>query len=223
MKKIDIEKLEAVIFDYDGTLLDTEKLFYNCMRDVSYREYGIKLDKLDYIRNVSGTSTENSQNYFVKTYKVTDYPRFEKIVISELTARFDEAEILPGIIDTLKLLKKHNIKTAIASNGDRKHVLDGLVYKKLDKYFDAVVTREDSKNLKPAPDVYYKACEVLGVNIKNTIAVEDSYPGAMAASSSGSNLILQTNDITKYMDFSNVNYKVRDCDLFKVIKSVLEK
>ena len=66
------------------------------------------------------------------------------------------------------------------------------------------------------------AAEKLGADIKNTIAIEDSRPGALGAASSGATLIVQTNDITKYMDFSGVNYKYKDVDLVEMIKSIVE-
>ena len=49
-----VEKLEAVIFDFDGTIVDTEKVYYENMRDLTEEVLGKKLDKMDYIKNVSG-------------------------------------------------------------------------------------------------------------------------------------------------------------------------
>ena len=63
----------------------------------------------------------------------------------------------------------------------------------------------------------------MGVNIKNTIAIEDSRPGALGAGVSGATLILQTNEITKYMDFSGVNYVYKDVDLLETIKNIAAK
>jgi len=62
----------------------------------------------------------------------------------------------------------------------------------------------------------------LGVKIENSIAIEDSKPGALGASRSGATLILQTNEITKYMDFSEVQYAYKDVDLLETIKNVVE-
>ena len=61
------------------------------------------------------------------------------------------------------------------------------------------------------------------MNINNTVAVEDSRPGALGAAASGATLILQTNDITKHMDFEGVNYKYKDVDLVETIKKIVEK
>ena len=91
------------------------------------------------------------------------------------------------------------------------------------KYISEIATKEEVKNPKPAPDIYLLAAKKLGADINNTIAVEDSRPGALGAAASGATLILQTNDITKYMDFDGVNYKYKDVDLVETIKNIVEK
>ena len=59
-----VEKLEAVIFDFDGTIVDTEKVYYENMRDLTKEVLNEKLDKMDYIKNVSGTNEETSRKYY---------------------------------------------------------------------------------------------------------------------------------------------------------------
>ena len=56
-----MEKLEAVIFDFDGTIVDTEKVYYENMRDLTEEVLGKKLDKMDYIKNDSGTNEDTSK------------------------------------------------------------------------------------------------------------------------------------------------------------------
>ena len=55
-----LKKLEAVIFDFDGTIVDTEKVYFENMRDLTSEMLGKTLDKMDYIENVSGTNEETS-------------------------------------------------------------------------------------------------------------------------------------------------------------------
>ena len=74
-----VEKLEAVIFDFDGTIVDTEKVYYENMRDLTEEVLGQKLDKMDYIKNVSGTNEETSKRYYNERYGMSseDYDKFE--------------------------------------------------------------------------------------------------------------------------------------------------
>ena len=94
--------------------------------------------------------------------------------------------------------------------------------KGFEKYISVIATKEDKVTPKPAPDIYLLAAEKLGVSINNVIAIEDSRPGALAAAASGATLILQTNDITKHMDFTGVNYRYKDVDLVEIVKEIVE-
>lgn len=220
-----IKKLEAVIFDYDGTILDTEKAYYEVMKELIQKKFNKKIEKMDYIHNVSGTSTDQCKKYVMEKYEITaeEYLEFEKEITVMMYDKFKEISILPYIEETLELLKENNIKVAIASNGYLEHIVDGLKLNNLFNYVDDIITKYDVANGKPSPDVYLLAAERLGVDIKNCIAVEDSRPGAKAAVASGAYLVLQTNDITKHFNYDDVDYKKRDCNLYELIKNFIEK
>ena len=220
-----VEKLEAVIFDFDGTIVDTEKVYYENMRDLTKEVLNKKLDKMDYIKNVSGTNEETSRKYYNDTYGMSseDYDKFEAEITKRILDNYHNAPVLPGIAEVMEYLYNNGIKMAVASNGKREHIETGLQRKGFEKYISAIATKEEVVNPKPAPDIYLLAAEKLGVNIKHTIAVEDSRPGALGAAASGAKLILQTNDITKHMDFDGVNYKYKDVDLVETIKKIFEK
>ena len=220
-----VEKLEAVIFDFDGTIVDTEKVYYENMRDLTKEVLNKKLDKMDYIKNVSGTNEETSRKYYNDTYGMSseDYDKFEAEITKRILDNYHNAPVLPGIAEVMEYLYNHGIKMAVASNGKREHIETGLQRKGFEKYISVIATKEEVKNPKPAPDIYLLAAKKLGADINNTIAVEDSRPGALGAAASGATLILQTNDITKYMDFDGVNYKYKDVDLVETIKNIVEK
>ena len=67
-----LKKLEAVIFDFDGTIVDTEKVYFENMRDLTSEMLGKTLDKMDYIENVSGTNEETSRRYYNKRFGMSD-------------------------------------------------------------------------------------------------------------------------------------------------------
>ena len=219
-----VKKLEAVIFDFDGTIVDTEKVYYENMRDLTEEVLGTKLDKMDYIENVSGTNEETSRRYYNKRFGMSDedYDKFEEEITRRIFENYHSAPVLPGIAEVMEYLHEIGVKMAVASNGKEEHIRTGLKRKGFEKYIGAIATREEVENPKPASDVYLLAAEKLGVNIENSIAIEDSKPGAIGASKSGATLILQTNDITKHMDFSGVQYAYKDVDLLETIKDVVE-
>ena len=219
-----LKKLEAVIFDFDGTIVDTEKVYFENMRDLTSEMLGKTLDKMDYIENVSGTNEETSRRYYNKRFGMSDddYDKFEEEITRRIIKNYHNAPVLPGIAEVMEYLHEIGIKMAVASNGKEEHIRTGLQKKGFEKYIGAIATREEVENPKPASDVYLLAAKKLGVKIENSIAIEDSKPGALGASKSGATLILQTNEITKYMDFSEVQYAYKDVDLLETIKNVVE-
>ena len=220
-----MEKLEAVIFDFDGTIVDTEKVYYENMRDLTEEVLGQKLDKMDYIENVSGTNEETSKRYYNERFGMAseEYDKFEEEITKRILDNYHNAPVLPGIAEVMEYLYEKGVKMAVASNGKREHIETGLQRKGFDKFISAIATKEEVENPKPAPDIYLLAAEKLGADINNTIAIEDSRPGALGAAASGATLILQTNDITKYMNFEGVNYSYKDVDLVYTIRSIAEK
>lgn len=151
-----------------------------------------------------------------------DYDKFEAEITKRILDNYHNAPVLPGIAELMEYLHTHGIKMAVASNGKREHIETGLQRKGFEKYISVIATKEDKVTPKPAPDIYLLAAEKLGVSINNVIAIEDSRPGALAAAASGATLILQTNDITKHMDFTGVNYKFKDVDLVETVKEIVE-
>lgn len=218
-----VKQLKAVIFDYDGTIIDTEKLYFEVMSDLVKKYTGKELEKLGYIHNVSGTSVEKCREYIMSTYNIEEkvYNELEKEVGFEMFSGVRKAEVLPYIEETFAFLKNNGIKIGVASNGTLEHIIEGLKKYDLYNYVDDIVTKYDVERGKPYPDIYLASAERLGVDIEDCIAVEDSKPGAMAAASSGAYLILQTNDITKHFDFSDVKYDMRDCNLLEEIRKFL--
>lgn len=114
-----MEKLEAVIFDFDGTIVDTEKVYYENMRDLTEEVLGQKLDKMDYIKNVSGTNEETSKRYYNERYGMSseDYDKFEAEITKRILDNYHNASVLPGIAELMEYLHTHGIKMAVASNG----------------------------------------------------------------------------------------------------------
>ena len=204
-----LKKLEAVIFDFDGTIVDTEKVYFENMRDLTSEMLGKTLDKMDYIENVSGTNEETSRRYYNKRFGMSDddYDKFEEEITRRIIKNYHNAPVLPGIAEVMEYLHEIGVKMAVASNGKEEHIRTGLQKKGFEKYIGAIATREEVENPKPASDVYLLAARKLG---------------ALGASKSGATLILQTNEITKYMDFSEVQYAYKDVDLLETIKNVVE-
>ena len=145
-----LKKLEAVIFDFDGTIVDTEKVYFENMRDLTSEMLGKTLDKMDYIENVSGTNEETSRRYYNKRFGMSDddYDKFEEEITRRIIKNYHNAPVLPGIAEVMEYLHEIGVKMAVASNGKEEHIRTGLQKKGFEKYIGAIATREEVENPK---------------------------------------------------------------------------
>lgn len=111
----------------------------------------------------------------------------------EFTDDFYEHNKVPvkyGLYELLDWLKSAGIKTAVASSSTRRAVLRNLESAGITDKFDVIVSGEMAARSKPAPDIYLKACELLGESPKDCIALEDSRNGLWAAHNAGCRVIM---------------------------------
>lgn len=182
---------KAVIFDLDGTLIDTEK-YYRMFWPIACRELGFELsdDKALTMRSMGKPYAEEMfKKWFgdkLDYYAVRDCRR----KLMEPFVKEKGIDVKPGAIELLKFLKEKNITTAIATATPMERLTECLKQTGLEGYFDKLVSATMVERGKPAPDVYLYACKELGLEPKDCIAVEDSPNGVMSAYNAGCNVIL---------------------------------
>lgn len=179
--------IKAVIFDHDGTLVDSEPVHYRMWCD-ALAEHGVGLARRFYTEQMSGKPTVDSARLLVETHalKVT-----AKTLHDSKTARLGHclktqpfalfAETLP----LLEWLRARAIPMAIASGAARHEVDSSLEAHNLKHYFKIVSTREDVEHNKPAPDVYLRSAAGLALAPEACLAIEDSDSGQLAATRAG--------------------------------------
>ena len=172
---------EAVIFDMDGVLIDSEPLWKIAMETV-FSELGCKLSKNDFQRTV-GLRIDEVIHYWNQNQNlgISDKKSVEDDIIDRMVELVSENPIpLKGVIDTLVFLRSKNIKIGLAtSSPDRllKAVLKGL---KINEYFDVSHSAEFEKFGKPHPAVYLKTATKLNVTSHKCLVVEDSLNGVIS-------------------------------------------
>lgn len=202
--------LQAVIFDMDGVIVDTE-LIQSQAYETILAEYGIVPEKNEHgTVHISGATTAETWELLKKRHG------FEADT-EELTRKKRDAVIavmrkgfspLPGVFELLKDLQKHNIPLAIATSAQPERanlVMNGLG---VNQYFKVVVTAEDVKRSKPAPDVYLAAAEQLGAASKRCVVIEDAEVGVAAGKAAGMKVIAVPGEFTKKMDFRLADKRV---------------
>lgn len=169
----------------DGTLLDTEKLFRLSWIEES-RERGLS-DGESFYELVAGSPAIRLRQKFIETYgEEIDYDEF----ISSRKARFmsyieHEIPLKPHCREILAYLKEQGVKIALATSTNIEIVRRNLEKTGIVAYFDAIVTGDDVKNGKPAPDIFLLAAEKIGAVKDETVIVEDTYNGLRGAYAAG--------------------------------------
>jgi HAD superfamily hydrolase (TIGR01509 family) len=179
------ERFRAVVFDMDGLLLDTEILWHRAEVEL-FRRHGADFtwdDKMVVI----GTSFAATSRYFAERLGRTPaegdalVEEMLEIMHGELQQQVDSR---PGAVELVDRLRGHT-RLALASNSPRRLVDTALSSARLTDAFEAIVTSDDVEHPKPAPDLYLLACERLGVEPVDALALEDSPSGIAAAKAAG--------------------------------------
>ena len=182
-------KFNAVVFDMDGVMFDTESV---CMKawDTVGEEMGI--GKAGYmVYKTLGMTAESAIKVLQNEFGVDFDARLFKQKGREFSYKyFDEFGVPEKLHETLNYLKNKGYKLAVASSTSSDSVFHHLNEKNITAYFDKVICGDMIKNSKPAPDIYLKACEELGENPTNCIAIEDSKNGILSAKNADMNVIM---------------------------------
>src|SRR5450755_1793148 len=190
--------VDAIIFDFDGVILDTETPDYEVWREF-YHKHGIDLSTelwLTRVGSVIGIGFDPAQHFEQLTGVQLD-PEFLKTHFDNYVQRCDEQPILPGVKDLLRQASEQGIKMAIASNSYMDWVERWLRQHALYDYFQCICTRGDVERGKPAPDLYLLAAQCLNIPVDRCIAIEDSPMGMEAAIAAQIRCIAVPNPLTK--------------------------
>jgi HAD superfamily hydrolase (TIGR01509 family) len=175
----------AVVFDMDGTLLDTEIIYVRCYLD-SIARFGRTLPD-SFIHELIGGPRGDFQAR-LRARLGEDFP-FEAQRAAYVALRTErmaaEVPLKPGAAALLDRVAALGLPMAIATGATRAHADAQLARNDLRRHFVAVLTREDAAHTKPAPDLFLRAAAALGVPACDCIAVEDSHNGVRAAAAAG--------------------------------------
>ena len=178
--------VKAVIFDMDGVLFDTEKLCMDSWVAVA-GEAGIP-DMEAFFPSCIGRNLTDTKELFRDFYGDTyDFEQFRRQA-SAWFHDYVEKKGLPvkkGVKEILEFLQGAGYLIGLASSTSRPSVEDHLQRAEIRQYFQSLTTGDMVEHSKPQPDIYLMACESLGVNPGEAMAIEDSPNGIRAAHSAG--------------------------------------
>ncbi len=179
--------LDAVIFDHDGTLVDSERFHFLIWRDL-LAEYAVVFTETEYIRYYSGIPTIANAETLTDVYQLEIRARNlarEKEIRTQRYFTDHGTLLMPNVESCLASCREKNLTLAIATGASRAEIERSLGHRKLFSLFAAIATGDEVTAGKPAPDIYQLAMRRLGLPAERCVAVEDSPTGVAAAKAAG--------------------------------------
>jgi len=180
--------IDAVVFDLDGVIIDTEEL-WDEVREGLARERGGHWSAQAQADMMGMSSTEWSR-YLHEVVGLPDPPdEINREVVDRMLARYSERlPLIDGAVDAVKRLAPH-WPLGVASSSNRELIDRVLEVSSLAPYFEATVSSEEVERGKPAPDVYLEAARRLGAPAARSVAIEDSASGIRSAHAAGMHVV----------------------------------
>lgn len=200
--------IKAIIFDMDGVLIEAKDWHYEALNR-ALKLFGYQISRYEHLTSYDGLPTSKKlQMLSVERGLPIGLHSFinemkqlytMEIVHSKCKPRFNHEYALSS-------LKSRGYKLAVASNSIR-NTIDVMMEKaNLNRYLDLIVSAEDVKNPKPAPEIYVLAMQSLGLNPENCLIVEDNENGIKAAIASGA-YVLKVRDVEE-VNLENIYSKI---------------
>jgi len=184
--QLSLDRLDGVVFDMDGLLLDTEKVALACFEE-TWRAFNYKPDLELYTRCI-GTTSSRTREILTEGYG-PDFPY--ETIRERWNQRYEEIltkcpiPVKPGAVGLLGFLHQSRCRIALATSTEHGSAVSKLRKTGLHRFFSVIVGGDQVENGKPDPDIYLRACNLLDVAPARSLALEDSDNGVLSAYRAG--------------------------------------
>jgi HAD superfamily hydrolase (TIGR01509 family) len=189
MEKYMLQNIKAVIFDVDGTLVDSMWIWKQV--DIDFLKRRNTELPLDLQKDIEGLSYTATAEYFKERFMLPETVEEIKEEWREMADAFYNS-IIPlkaGVKELLQIIRNKNLKIGIATSNSRELVETMIKKHEIGEYFDGIRTSCEVPRSKPYPDVYLQAAKDLGVMPQDCLVFEDTVAGATAAKAAGMRVI----------------------------------
>lgn len=180
-------KFKAILFDLDGTLVDSEHFHFSTWNEV-LAESDVQLDYTDFIKNYAGVPLPSNAKKLKELYSIESplellIARKERLNVERL--KTIEIGLMPYVQETLDFFTETGVEMALVTASPRNDVNEMFSKNGLGKYFSLLITRSDVQHSKPHPESYNLAVEKLGFQKSECLVFEDTLNGLNAAKAAG--------------------------------------
>ena len=189
--------IDAVIFDFDGVIIDTETPDYETWQEV-FESHGVRLERSLWQRVIGGSATQFDPYEHLEDLAGMrlDRDSIEGSRRQRYLARIESSPLLPGVSDYIQAATNLGLKLGVASSSNHAWVDKHLEERGLLPSLQCVVARADVASVKPDPQLYTLAMKRLGTSPDRAVAIEDSLNGVTAAKRAGMFCVAVPNAMT---------------------------
>lgn len=182
-----MKKIKAVLFDLDGTLIDSEKYYFDCCAPVLKEHFDLSINMDDWMEGFVGHTIVQNVVLLKEKWNIdTDAEYLEKYMAIE-AQKLDirDVKLMPYIRELIHTLAEKKIRMAVVTSSPFDIAQLTLKANDIFHYFDFFVTSDDVKNHKPDPEPYLLAHNKLALPKEDILVLEDSYAGLKSAQKAG--------------------------------------
>ena len=201
----------ALLFDFDGVILDTEWPIYQTWLTF-FEKHNHPLPLETYIKCIgSDFETWSPETHFEAISGLKpDWESFNLSRNEKIRREVAKLSPMPGLIDLLTFASNLSLPCAVVSSSSHSWVDHWLEKHQLSHFFQQVVCRGDAPRIKPAPDLFQEACQRLNLPAEKCLVIEDSKNGLISAQEAGCPVAAIPNRITECIDFSKADFQFRN-------------
>ena len=182
-----MKPLKALLFDLDGTLIDSEFFHFECWNEI-LEGSGAALTYDDWLRNYAGVPLPSNAARLVEKYAIQTpleqiIERREKLTLERLKTK--DVNLMPYVADVLEYFKSKGLRLALVTSSPRQDVEAIFERSGLGRYFELIITRTEVTKSKPDPESYLVCVEKLGVLKEECLVFEDTINGVKSAKAAG--------------------------------------
>lgn len=205
--------IRALVFDFDGLILETEGPSYQSWEQI-YRSYGQTLPLSAWTMNIGTTRGDFDPRLELQRLlnDTVDWDRVEPMRQAVENALIEAQAILPGVQAYLEEARRLRLKIGLASSSSCRWVVGHLARLGLLDFFDCICASEDVEHVKPDPELYLSVLHRLNVSADEAIALEDSPIGIRAAKAAGIYCIVVPNSLTSQLPLTEADLQLRSLD-----------